>query len=343
MANGGGGRERAIAAAVNFVKFVCKTGKSKNFLKSNPGHTVAPEKRARACANVAAWNRLVACMRSGSGGKAATETYDGPRDKRGLDALLLSIDMLNLADDLALEQQGFAPIAMPDELWTPLATADSEPVLAEADGKALCHAGTCLHGGAHDMAEFMEEFGSKAAVTETEEGLIIKGLAAAFSPDREAEAFEPGAFEAGLKAFMENPVLAYNHAHKVIDTVKGSSNYVQLGVVRSLNQTKAGLEMEAFVPKPTGGFLEDVYDKIKRGYMKGLSVGGKFYKHYTPQGWKIYQADLQEISVAPKPINPATLIHSVSAGKAMTDDGVGWEPIENLTDDLLLFRANQEN
>lgn len=320
LENGGAGSDSAaIAAAVNFVTFVCKTGKSKNFLKSNPTHTVDPAKRARACASVAAWERLKVCMK----GKPIVTGKAGGSDWK---QMLLTIEMLNLADDLAIDHAGRAPIAPP-------ADALEEAGLEPADAKALCHAGTCTLGGPHNMVDF--EAGIKASIEEVDGGIIIKGLAADFSKDREDEAFEPGAFDASIAAFMRNPILTYNHATKVIGTKAGSSGYVQFGQVRVLDRRDDGLHMEAFIPRPTTDFMIDAYDKVKAGMMKGLSVGGRFLKHRTPDGWKIYQADLHEIAVAPKPINSNTLIHTVSAAKAMTDESVIWTPVESLADQVV--------
>lgn len=314
MANGGGGRQRAIAAAVNFVKFVCATGKSKNFLQSNPGHDVAPEKRARACANVAEWNKLRACMKGKPfvEGKAATHAS---RDGADLDAVEFLIDVLDLGDALTIRALGNS--AQPKT----------------EDGKALCHLGSCSHLS-HDFADFKAMLDMEPAITEDEKGLTIRGLAADFSPDREDEAFEPRAFDDAIKSFMENPVLAYFHSTDVVETVKGASRYVQLGAVKSLVKSDRGLEFEAFIPRPAhGGFLANVYDQIKAGIMKGVSVGGRFFKHFTPQGWKIYRADLQEITIAPKPVNPRTLVEAVSVAKA--DLALDWHPLEELTPNLI--------
>lgn len=316
MANGGGARPKAIAAAVNFVKFVCDTGKSKNFMKSNPGMTVAPEKRARACANVAAWERLKACMKGKPpvGGKAAGDTE--------WERLNLAIDMLNLADELAEAQRTpRGKIIEPDESIL-AGSADSG-----IEGKAE----TCAHGACeistHLEADFEAALDVKA-VSETEDGIWIEGKAADWDVDREDEAFEPGALDSSIESFMQNPVLAFHHtAHTpLFEMTNGkASNIVQLGQVRELRKEADGMHMKAFIPKPQHPFLQDIYDKIKRGMLRGLSVGGRFHKHRTPRGWRIHNMDLMEISVTPQPVNPRTLFQVVPAavgGKA----GLDWKP-----------------
>ena len=61
MANGGGGRERAIPAAINWVKWICTTGDVKNW----PGtQNVNAPSRAEACKAVAEWEAKKARARA---------------------------------------------------------------------------------------------------------------------------------------------------------------------------------------------------------------------------------------------------------------------------------------
>jgi len=146
---------------------------------------------------------------------------------------------------------------------------------------------------------------TKASVTEAGNGeLIIEGYASDFENDRQDEAFEPGAFDTAIKSFMENPVLLYHH------------NFERaLGRVLELRRDGKGLFMRAAVDKPAAGsWAEDIYSKIRSGTIKGLSVGGKFFRKHTESGPKIHRADLMEISVTPMPVNPRTLF--AVAGKA---------------------------
>jgi len=152
-------------------------------------------------------------------------------------------------------------------------------------------------------AEFVLD--TKATVTEVGDGeLIIEGYASDFDNDRQDEAFEPGAFDTAIKSFMENPVLLYHH------------NFERaLGRVLELRRDAKGLFMRAAIDPPaTGSWAEDIYNKVRSGTIKGLSVGGKFFRKQTPAGPKIHRADLMEISVTPMPVNPRTLF--AVAGKA---------------------------
>lgn len=147
-------------------------------------------------------------------------------------------------------------------------------------------------------AEFLLDVtlpGAKALDEDQEGDLIIEGYASDFGRDRQDEAFEPGAFAKGIDRFMAGqPSLLFHH-----------HNDQQLGIVEELESRDDGLWMRARVPRPPDSSpLLDTYNKIKRGFMKGLSVRGLFKKR---RGGRIFEADLAEISVTPLPINPRTL------------------------------------
>lgn len=154
------------------------------------------------------------------------------------------------------------------------------------------------------------ELGVKAVqVSEDDDGtLYVEGYAADFQTDRDGEAFEADAFERGLKAYMEsNPILLYHH--------KPSH---ALGKVVEAALDAKGLRIKAAIPKPTSGsWAELVYDQVKKGIVRGFSVGGAFQRRLTSAGPRIFSVDLQEISVTPLPVNPRTLF--AVAGKAFGD------------------------
>lgn len=179
---------------------------------------------------------------------------------------------------------------------------------------------TLKDGTRVDVADF--EFGftldRKADVSETDDTIIIEGYASDFEVDRQDEAFEPGAFQKALDDYMQNPVLLYHHKK---DTALGAINEARLD--------KKGLWVRAQVPKPDEGTtLSNYYNQIKAGVLRGFSVGGRFMRRMTPDGPKIFKADLREISVTPLPVNPRTLF--AVAGKAFVDD----EPTETQDPDL---------
>lgn len=154
---------------------------------------------------------------------------------------------------------------------------------------------------------------TKASVHEEAGDLVIEGYASDFEDDRQDEAFEPGAFDSAIKAFMENPALLYHH-----DFSKA------LGRVVDLRKDERGLYMKAVIDKPSAGsWAEDIYHKVKSGTIKGLSVGGRFFRKNIGGKQRIHKADLMEISVTPMPVNPRTLF--AVAGKAFQghDDAVG--------------------
>lgn len=162
-------------------------------------------------------------------------------------------------------------------------------------------------------AEFKVD--TKAVVAEAGDGsgdLIIEGFASDFGEDRQDEAFMPGAFDATIEKFMENPLLCYHH-----DFSKA------LGQVEHLERRDGGLWMRARVDAPApGSWAEDIFNKIERGTIKGLSVGGKFHRSIIGGKPRIHQADLIEISVTPAPVNPRTLFtaqRKAFDGKALPD------------------------
>lgn len=159
-----------------------------------------------------------------------------------------------------------------------------------------------------------------------EEGILIEGVAAAWTQDREDEFFAKGAFDRSIDRFLNtNPILVYSHSRPVTEEVHitdggkaatpsgRQSGYLQLGVVREMWKDARGLMARAWFPKPAADshpIIKDAYDKVKKGYMKGLSIGAKFKQ----LAGMIIDADIQELSIAPKPIHPDALITKVTPG-----------------------------
>lgn len=164
------------------------------------------------------------------------------------------------------------------------------------------------------VAQFQYDFflDQKAhSVTEDENGdLFIEGYASDYGLDRQEEAFEPGAFEEGLKAFMEtNPIMLYHHKFDQA-----------LGQFVDARIDQKGLWVKGRVDKPEPGtWAADVYNKIKKGTIRAFSVGGIFRRRQTPNGPRIFKCDLGEISVTPFPVNPRTTF-ALAGAKAF--DGV---------------------
>lgn len=176
------------------------------------------------------------------------------------------------------------------------------------------------HADGTQSAPFRYDFilDAKADLQYTEEDgdLFIQGYASDFGLDRQGEAFEPGAFEQGLKAFMEtNPILLYHHKYDQA-----------LGQVVDSRLDGKGLWVKARVDKPApGSWAEDVFNKIKKGTIRAFSVGGIFRRRMTEAGPRIFDCDLGEISVTPFPVNPRTTF-AVAAGKAFENIEIPSKP-----------------
>lgn len=151
-------------------------------------------------------------------------------------------------------------------------------------------------------------------VIEDENGdLIIEGYAAVFDGvDRQGENFAEGAFERGIKSFIDGQSsLCYHHKHDKC-----------LGKVLELSEEKGkGLKMKARVDGAikTHPELGTYYNQIKSGTLKALSVGGFFRRSLTGAGPRITDMDFTEISVTPVPVHTGTHFN-VLAGKALASD-----------------------
>ena len=167
------------------------------------------------------------------------------------------------------------------------------------------------------MSEFKTEAPFQAdfvldrkAVHEEDDHLIVEGYAADFGEDREDEAFEPGAFDEGMKAFMQsNPIVVYHHKYDQ-----------PLGTVMEWEKKSQGPWVKVRVERPEPQTpLADVYNKIKSGIVKGFSIGGRFHRRQDAEGrTRIHRCDVAELSITPLPVNPRTLF--AVAGKAFGED-----------------------
>lgn len=154
--------------------------------------------------------------------------------------------------------------------------------------------------------------GSPGSIVETlDDGdLIIEGWAAKFEGvDREGENFTDGAFQRGVKSFLEGAAsLCFHHKHEKV-----------LGKVLDLEEVEGkGLRMRARVD----GAIKDhpelgtIYQQIKKGTLTALSVGGFFKRKLTDAGQRICDVDFTEISITPVAMHTAPSF-AVVAGKAL--------------------------
>jgi HK97 family phage prohead protease len=155
-------------------------------------------------------------------------------------------------------------------------------------------------------------YGRKAHVTEGEHGdLIIEGMAADFAGlDRQGENFTAGAFQQGIKSFLEgSAALCFHHRPSQV-----------LGKVLTLKEVRGGLWLRARIDGAIRHHpeLATIYNQIKKGTLTGLSVGGFFRRVSTRAGQFINAVDLTEISVTGVPAHPRTSF-AVVGGKGMPD------------------------
>lgn len=149
-------------------------------------------------------------------------------------------------------------------------------------------------------------------VTVLEDGdLLIEGWAADFEGlDRQGENFTRGAFEHSIKTFLNgSAALCFHHKHDLA-----------IGSVLELREVEGkGLYMKARVDRQgPSSPLRYIYDGIRKGSYRGLSVGGFFKRKRTASGWRISSVDFTEVSVTPVPVHPRTSL-AVIAGKALDD------------------------
>lgn len=167
----------------------------------------------------------------------------------------------------------------------------------------------------------LEDGSTEQVVTENEDGdLIIEGFAAVFEGnDRQGENFTDGAFQRGIKSFLGGQAaLCYHHKHDKC-----------LGKVLELEEVEGkGLRMKARVDGAIKSHPElgTYYEQIRKGTLNALSVGGFFKRKLTPNGWKISDTDMTEISVTPVPVHAGTHF-GVLAGKALASDIKGHDRV----------------
>lgn len=170
-----------------------------------------------------------------------------------------------------------------------------------------------------DLFKFAIPFEAKAledgaGFVEVDENgdLVIEGYAAVWDgEDRQGENFAPGAFQRAAKAFLDSGgPLCFHHKHEQV-----------LGSVTELEEDDKGLRMKARVDGAVAQdpFLKTKYEQIKKGTLRGLSVGGYFKRALVEGKRRIADMDFTEISVTGVPVHTGPSF-AVVAGKALLDD-----------------------
>lgn len=154
----------------------------------------------------------------------------------------------------------------------------------------------------------MDYVEGKASVIELQSGdLLLRGIAANYEYDLEDEAFAPGAFKAAISQFLGsgNSPLCFHHKADVV-----------LGKVTKLEERPGvGLWMEAVLTKqPESSPHYWIYEGVKRGILRGLSVSGRFVR----EGNRIVRSTLAEISITGRPTGFTSFdVVTVEGAKAM--------------------------
>lgn len=145
-----------------------------------------------------------------------------------------------------------------------------------------------------------------------DDGLLrIEGRAATYDLDRQNEAFMPGAFEAGVRKWIERGgILLWHHKYDQ-----------PLGVIEDARIDSKGLWIRGRLDNPEPGTEHaSIWRRVKSGTVRGLSIGGIFKRKQTPQGPRIYEADIVECSLTPAPVQPDSLF--TLTGKAVSTESV---------------------
>jgi HK97 family phage prohead protease len=151
---------------------------------------------------------------------------------------------------------------------------------------------------------------------ETDDGdLIIEGYASTYlNEDREAEYVVPGAFDAALEKFISGdkggPML---HAHKYSEPI---------GRWTEARLDSKGLFLRGRVTKPStaNSYLAEIFNLVKTGGIRGISMGGVFTKSLDASGKvRITKVDLHEASLAAVVVNDSCDFRVV-AQKAFQDN-----------------------
>ena len=141
--------------------------------------------------------------------------------------------------------------------------------------------------------------------------LLIRGIGANFEMDRENEAFAEGAFDRGLKRFLDGEAtLAYHHKH---DHVLGR-------VLHAERVDGKGVELVARVDhQPENSPLRHLYEQVEKGSLNALSCGGFFKRAEVGGKPRIVDVDLTEWSITGVPVGKGTNF-AVVGKKALTQD-----------------------
>lgn len=151
---------------------------------------------------------------------------------------------------------------------------------------------------------FESNFETKALREDGDPGVfVVSGYASTYEKDLGGDVVVPGAFRKSL-ADYPTPALCWNHDY----------TGVPLGVVVACEERAGkGLWFKAELPKDDQ-LVAEIIPKMKRGDLKGVSIGYKTIRKETrPGGRLLKEIALMEISICPRPMNERAQIESVKS------------------------------
>jgi phage head maturation protease len=154
------------------------------------------------------------------------------------------------------------------------------------------------------------------------EGLLVSGYAATFDLDKVNDKINPYALDATVARYMAtNPVLMY--AHKL--------GLPPVGKVLTARIDRAkGLWIEAIMPRPRDGtFLAEVWESVKLGVCRAMSVGGAFFRRSKGSHNEVHGMRLDEISICPVAVSGSAFATAVTPTHVKCLADGGFVPIEH--------------
>ena len=139
----------------------------------------------------------------------------------------------------------------------------------------------------------------------------FEGVASTPQIDLEGDAFTVDVLKENAERLKGKPIL-FGHGRdpKLKDTPVGKilDAWIDGGVLK----IKAGIYKK----------FKDIWEKIKNGVLRGLSIGGIAKKIRRETVNVIEDAEIEEVSLAPKPVNPSAQIYNVFGKCFKVEDGV---------------------
>jgi HK97 family phage prohead protease len=155
------------------------------------------------------------------------------------------------------------------------------------------------------------------------EGVIISGYAATFDVDKVGDMISPFALDATVARFMAtNPVLLY--AHKMGLPPVGK-------VLKAQIHRAKGLWIEALLPRPASesSLAFEVWEAVKNGLLRALSVGGAFFRNDKGTHNEVHGMRLDEISICPVAVSGSAFATAVTPMHVKCVADGGFVPIES--------------